>query len=188
LTGAGTVPAVTATPGATPDDSKPGKQRGRADQPPAAAGAARRRPEPVTPAVVRYAFIVWVTAGAVGVLNGVQRLLDKRRLTDDLIKANRDPNITNEQVAQYVTTLVYAIAVLSVVFAVLFSLFAHKAQNGARRSRLMLTWVGVVVVLYYFLLETTLLGLLSGLLALAGAVLLYLPKANEYFRAAEPVR
>jgi hypothetical protein len=188
LTGAGTVPAVTATPGATPDDSKPGKQRGRADQPPTAAGASQRRSEPPRPAVVRYAVIVWVTAGAVGVLNGLLLLLNKGALTDLYVNANRDPNITNDQIARRVTTSVWAILVISVVLAVLFTLSAYKAQDGARRARLMLTLLCVIVVVFYNLLVQTPAGLLSGLLALAGAVLLYLPKANEYFRADLPVR
>jgi hypothetical protein len=186
------VPAVTATPGATPDGSDSGKQRDQGkerrepDQP---AGASRRRRELPRPAVVRYALIVWVTAGAVGVLNGLWLLVFKKQeVIDSWLQANRNPNVTSEQIARGATTVVWAILVISVVLAVLFSLFAYKAQDGARRARLTLTLLCVIVVVFYYLLVGTFLGLLSGLLALAGTVLLYLPQANEYFRADEPVR
>jgi hypothetical protein len=173
------VPAVTATP----DGSDAGDKRAEPS-----AKAAGRRVEVPRPAVVRYALIVWVTAGAVGVLNGLLLLIYKQDIINTSIKANRNPSITNEQIAQRATTTVWTILVVSVVLAVLFSLFAYKAQDGARRARLALTWLCVIVVVFYYLLVRAPFGLLSGLLALAGAVLLRLPKANEYFRADEPVR
>lgn len=133
--------------------------------------------------MVRYALVVWVAAGAVGVLNALVLMFTKDELVSALIKANRNPSITNEQIADGATTLVWTILVIGLSFAALFTLFAYKAQQGLRRARLTLALLCAVAVLFYYLLMRTTLGLLSGLLAVAGAVLLYLPQAREYFRA-----
>ena len=146
--------------------------------------AARRRAwdEPVErPPVVRYAFVVWVLAGVSGVVNGIVMLANKQQLIDRWIKT-RQPDITDEQIASGASTLLWMFLIAAVVFAVMFTLSAYKAQDGIRRARLMLTVLCLITVAFYTLVLPTALGVLTALLSAAGTVLLYLPAANLFFR------
>ena len=149
---------------------------------PTADEAAAAAPEQPAPGSVRYAFIAWILAAIVGLANSVLMLAYKERLIDSAIKNNKNPNVTNDQIASGTTTLLWMFLVGSVVFGALFVLFAYKAHGGVRRARTLLLVLGVITVLYYFLILRTTLGLMSALLALTASILLYLPKASEYFR------
>ena len=148
---------------------------------PTAAEAARDRPQSDRPAPVRYAFVVWVIAGVLSIVNAVIMLANKQELIDYSIKQNKDPNINNDQIINGANTLLWMFMVAAVVFAVLFTLFAYKAQDGVRRARLMLTMLCVVTVAFYFLILRTVPGIMVALLALVATVMLYLPKVNQYF-------
>ncbi|HEV8555231.1 MAG TPA: hypothetical protein VGR06_02385 [Actinophytocola sp.] len=148
---------------------------------PTAAEDAAAQPYQAKPAPVRYAFVVWVLAGVLSIVNAVILLLNKQELIDFSIQQNRNPNITNEQIASGATTLLWMFLIAAVVFALFFTLFAYKAQNGARRARLLLTMLCLVTVAFYFFVLRTIPGLTVALLCLAATVLMYLPKANEFF-------
>jgi peptidoglycan/LPS O-acetylase OafA/YrhL len=149
---------------------------------PTADEAALDRPEGGPPRTVRYAFVVWVIAGVLGIVNAVLLLVYKQELIDTAIKNNKNPKITNDQIIQGTSTLLWSFLIAAVVFAALFTLFAYKAQDGVRRARLLLTMLCLVTVVFYFLILRTTFGLMTALLALAATVLLYTPKAAEYFR------
>jgi hypothetical protein len=151
------------------------------DEPDAA--ATRAGDEPVErPAAVRYAFVVWLLAGLFGVVNAVIMLINKQAFIDHAIEQNRSPNIRDEQVASGATTLLWMFMVAAVIFAVLFALMAYKAQEAVRRARLMLTILCLITVVFYLaVLQVYLSPLVAGL-ALAGTVLLYLPRSNVFFR------
>jgi peptidoglycan/LPS O-acetylase OafA/YrhL len=135
------------------------------------------------PGTVRYSFVAWILAALIGLANAVLMLAFKQSLIDIAIKNNKNPNVTNEQIASGTTTLLWMFLVGSVVFGALFVLFAYKAQAGVRRARMLLTVLCVITVLYYFLILRTTLGLMAALLALTATVLLYTPKAGEHFRS-----
>lgn len=150
------------------------------------AAAARREDGPVErPAAVRYAFVVWVLAGVFGVVNAVVMLLNKQAFIDHAIEQKRGPGITNDQVAKGATTLLWMFLIAAVVFAVLFTLMAYKAQEAVRRARLMLTVLTIISVVFYLVVLQVYLSPLIALLTLAGAVLLHLPKSNVFFRAGD---
>lgn len=147
------------------------------------ARARNRRPEdPPAPPFLRYAFYLYLLAGIIGVVGGIYMLLNKQQIIDDVIKNNKDPRITNEQIASGTSTLLWLLMIVTVVFGVLFALFGRKAQEGVKRARMLLTIVCVIVVLFYYVLFATPFGLLSALIALIATVLLYLPSATAYFR------
>jgi hypothetical protein len=133
------------------------------------------------PTPVRYSLVVWITAGACGVLNAIILLANKQSLIDSWIRT-KEPNVSNEQIARGASTLLWMFMIAAVVFAVLFTLFAYKAQDGIRRARLMLTLLCLLTVLFYFLILPTPFGLMAALLAAAATVLMYLPSSNRYFR------
>ncbi|MFL6140796.1 MAG: hypothetical protein ACJ72N_02855 [Labedaea sp.] len=141
----------------------------------AAAGTVRERP-----AAVRYAFVVWVLAGAFGIANAVDLFVHKQQIVDTWMRT-KDPQVTNEQVVSSVSSLLWMLLLAAVVFTVFFTLFAYKAQEGVRRARLLLTMLCVLSVAFYFTLMRTTFGLTAALLTLIGAAMLYLPKSNEYF-------
>lgn len=142
--------------------------------------AATERPADQRPAAVRYAFVVWVLTGAFGVINAIDMLTQKQRYIDTVMQA--DPSDTIDEVTDRVTATLWALLVLAVTFAALFTLSAYKAQAGVRRARLILTMLCVVTVVFYFVVLPTTFGLMTALLALAATVLLYLPKSNLFFR------
>ena len=146
--------------------------------------AARRQAEAEAeerPPVVLYAFVVWVLAGIVGVANAVLMLINKQTFIDHAIEQRRGANISNEQVASGATTLLWMFLIAAVVFALLFALFAYKAQERERRARLMLTILCVISVVFYLVVLQVYLSPVVAALTLAGTVLLYLPRANVFF-------
>ena len=150
---------------------------------PTAAEARAARPEPVErPPVVRYAFVVWLLAGIFGVVNAIIMLVNKQAFIDHAIKVKQSPNLSNDQVARGASTLLWMFLVAAVVFAVLFALMAYKAQEAVRRARLMLTILCLITVVFYLVVLQVYLSPLVATLTLAGTVLLYLPKANLFFR------
>lgn len=153
---------------------------------PTAAEAAQRRSTLTAPASVRYALVVWPAAGVAGIVDWIIWLANKDRLIDFLIDRNRQPNVTKDDVAEGATTMLWMLLLAAVVFAVLFTLFAYKAQEGLRRARLILTVLCVIIVVFYVWLFREYIGLLVAGLAVLATVLLYLPKANEFFRADRP--
>jgi cytochrome bd-type quinol oxidase subunit 2 len=171
---------VTAAPPDEPDGETPPKPEPPV-MPTADEAAAQARPANERPAPVRYAFMVWVLAGIIAVLNGIVLLANKQRLVD-VWTQNKAPGITDEQVARGATTLLWMFLVAAVVFALLFALFAYKAQEGVRRARVMLTVLCVVTVAFYILILRTSLGLMAAMLSIIATVLLYLPSANVFFR------
>lgn len=148
---------------------------------PTAEEAARDRPAEQRPAPVRYAFVIWVVAGVLSITNAIIMLANKQELIDYSIKQNKDPKISNDQIINGANTLLWMFMIAAVVFAVLFTLFAYKAQDGVRRARLMLTMLCVLTVAFYFLILRTVPGIMVALLALIATVMLYLPKVNAYF-------
>ena len=149
---------------------------------PTADEARAMRPDVERPPEVRYAFVVWLLAGVFGIVNAVVMLFLKQRLIDTAIKANKNPNATNQQIASGTTTTLWMLMVAAVAFAVLFGLFAYKAtQDAIRRARLLLTMLCALTVLFYGLAPTTPFGLLAGILALGATVLMYLPRSNRFF-------
>ncbi|HWM04734.1 MAG TPA: DUF6264 family protein [Actinophytocola sp.] len=155
---------------------------------PTAREAARDRSDLPMPRVLRISFYLWIVAGAVGMVGGILMLLTKQSLIDDVVAANEDTSITPQQIADGMTTLLWMHMVVTVVFAVLFALFAYKAQNGVRRARMMLTIVVVIVVIFYYALFRTQLGLLSALLAAIATAMLYVPSARDYFGPRQTTR
>jgi hypothetical protein len=125
-----------------------------------------------------------VLTGVFGVINAVVMLANKQRLIDTWLQ-NKDPNITNEQIARGATTLLWMFMVAAVIFALLFTLFAYKAQDGVRRARLMLTLLCLITVAFYLFILPTTIGRMVALLSLVATILLYLPKANLYFKPAD---
>jgi len=162
-----------------------------AEEPPvmptaAEVAAAWGRAEPVErPQVVLYAFVVWVLAGIVGVVNAVVMLINKQAFIDHAIKQRRGANISNDQVAGGATTLLWMFMIAACVFALLFALFGYKAQERERRARLMLTVLCVISVVFYLVVLQVYLSPLVAALALAGTALLYLPRSNYFFRPGE---
>lgn len=151
--------------------------------PTAEEAAAAGEPARQAPGTVRYSFVAWILAALLGVADSVRLLIIKQQLVDRAIKENKDPNITNEQIASSYSALLWMFLIGSIVFGLLFVLFAYKAQDGVRRARMLLAVLCVITVLYYFVIFGTQLGLMSALLALTATVLLYTPKAGEYFRS-----
>ncbi|KID32371.1 hypothetical protein [Prauserella rugosa] len=136
------------------------------------------RPEPPKP--VNAAFWLVVAAAAVLVVAFVLQLLNKDALTDTLIQRNTDENISNDQIASGVESMLWSLIVGAVAVGALMVLFAWKARQGTRSARTVVT-VLVVLVALFSLLGGGYLVIGAVLLALVGAALMYLPSVDPYF-------
>lgn len=149
--------------------------------PTAAEAAAARPADRERPPEVRYSFLLWVLAGVFGIVDAIVLLTMKQSLIDTSIRNNKNPNATNEQIANGVTILLWMLVITAIALAAFYALFAFKAQESVRRARLLLTMLCILTLLFHIFVRTTPFGWLTGLLALAATVLLYLPRSLKYY-------
>jgi hypothetical protein len=153
---------------------------------PTAQEAAATRPQDrERPPEVRYSFVLWVLAGVFGIVDAIVLLTMKQGLIDTSIRNNKNPNATNEQIANGVTILLWMLVVTAVALAAFYALFAFKAQESIRRARLLLTMLCVLTLLFHIFVKTTPFGWLTALLALGATVLLYLPRSLKFYAPGE---
>ncbi|MEQ0563193.1 hypothetical protein ABJI51_29300 [Amycolatopsis sp. NEAU-NG30] len=158
--------------GRSPDPVLPGQQAPKANPP---------RP-------VAVSFWLWLGGGVLLILSYVQLLSSKSAIIDQIVKATHDPKITPEAIADGVTNVLWYLLGGSVVFTLLFLLFAYKAREGTRSARTVLTILPIVMVLLIFTVAPILnyLTLASILVFVIAVVLLYLPSVTGYFPKAGP--
>ncbi|WP_431878506.1 hypothetical protein [Amycolatopsis sacchari] len=140
-------------------------------------------PAPVDPPKpVKASFWLWVSSAVVFVIGYAVIFFARGRFMDDIVKANRNPAVSAEQIRSGTTVLLAVLLVGAISFAVLYTLFAYKARQGTRSARTVLTVLMAVTVVFQlvqpFANVITLLATLLGLIAL---LLMYLPQSNPYF-------
>lgn len=154
---------------------------------PTAAEAARRRSDQPTPRVLKIAFYLAVGSAVIGIAAAIQLFTLKQTITQDLLTNNRD--IKPADAERAVGAAVWLYLIVTVVFGAFIALFAYKAQEGVRRSRMLLLIVTVILLCFYLLSPVlTYLSLFSGLLAAVMIVLPYLPSTREYFGPRQTVK
>lgn len=133
------------------------------------------------PTLVKVSFWLWIAAGLVLVAGFGLTLSAKEQLIQALIQLNNDPNISDEQLRQGATSLLWTLFIGAVAFAILFALFAYRAREGIRSARTILTVLAAISLIFQVVLFSNLVTLVSALLAVVALVLLYLPSVADYF-------
>ncbi|MFI9387995.1 hypothetical protein [Kutzneria sp. NPDC052558] len=138
------------------------------------------------PQPVQISFWLWVATVVLGIVSAVVGFAQRDTLLATLRAANTQQ--LSEDALQTVATVSLAFAaVIAVVFAGLYLLFAFKARAGRNWARIVLT---VLTALRVVFLATgfSVLNLLTVLAAVAATVLLFLPEANQFYTASKRVR
>lgn len=148
---------------------------------PKPSGEETQAPSGPPPKPVNISFWLWIAAGLVLVVGFAITLAGKQQIIDELIRVNQDDRITDEQIADGTTSLLWMLLFGAVVFAALFALFAYKAREGTRKARTILTVLAAITFVFQLLLFSTIVTLFSMLLAVIALVLLYLPSVADYF-------
>lgn len=135
------------------------------------------------PMAVKVSFWLWVVAAVLQVLTYVLIVLDRRQITDTVLRGNTDARVSADQLASGVTVAVTLALIGAASFAALFVLFAYKARQGTRSARTVLTVLFILGAVIQFALGlvwfyAALLSVLVGVIAL---VLMYLPGVWPYF-------
>jgi hypothetical protein len=144
--------------------------------------AGKPAPTFTAPTPVNVSFWLWIAAGVLFVLGYVITLIGKRTIIDTIVKGNRNPKISAEAIASGTTTLLWVLLLGSLVFAILFALFAYKAREGTRSARTVLTVLVATTLAFEFLLRLfSVVTMLAMLVALVALLLMYLPSVRGYF-------
>lgn len=146
---------------------------------------AKRRFEEPAPRTLRISFYFFVASGLIWLASMIASLIYKQQIIDAEIERNTDPKLTPEQIANGVTQILWIVLIAAVTFTVFLALFGHKATQGTRRARTLVTIFGTVLVLFHLLLNGTPPGILSAMFCLVGLALLWSPSARRYFQPRE---
>jgi len=140
-------------------------------------------PKAAPPKPVAVSFWLWLAGGVVLILGYVQLMTGKSAVIARYVEGTKDPKITPQMIADGVTAMLWFLLAGSIVFTLLFLLFAYKAREGTRSARTVLTVLPIVMVLLIFTFAPVLtyLTLVAVLLFVIALVLLYLPSVSGYF-------
>jgi hypothetical protein len=109
-------------------------------------------PKASPPTAVKWSFWLWLAGGLVLILGYVQLLSSKSAVIAQVIEATKDPKYSPQVIADGITSRLWYMLFGSIVFALLFMLFAYKAREGTRSARTVLTVLPVVMVLLIFVI------------------------------------
>jgi len=137
------------------------------------------------PQQVQISFWLWVATVVLGVISAVVGFAQRDALLATLRAANTQHLSDDALQAVASASLAFA-AVIAIVFAGLYLLFAFKARAGRNWARITLTVLTVLRVLF-LATSFSVLNALTVLVAVAATVLLFLPEANQFFTASKRV-
>jgi hypothetical protein len=138
------------------------------------------------PSTVQAAFWVWVATVVLTLVGGIVTLTNSSAALATL-KANNTAGLSDAQLQSLATTTLAVAAVVSVIFAGLYLLFAFKARAGRNWARIVLTVLAVLRLLS-LAFGPDLFTVITVVGAVVATVLLFLPASNQYFTAKKVVR
>lgn len=156
-------------------------QRRKRGLPPEPRPPGRKGTKADPPAPVKVSVVLWGLAGLLLAGGFGYTLTSETEIAEELIRLNTDPNITDAQLRAGTESFLWVLFVGSLVFAVLYWLFAYKAREGTRSARMILTVLAVVTLIFQLVLFANLITLASAFFAAAAVALMYLPSVADYF-------
>jgi hypothetical protein len=152
-----------------------------AGQPPAA---------PARPGTVEGAFWAFIASTVIGLVGGFLIFASRDAIADTLRNSNRQSggSLTDAQIDQAVTLTMIIALVIAVIIAALYLLFAFKLRAGRNWARIVLTVITALQLISLLAGQSTILGFVSVVAAVAGVVLSFMTPSNAYFSAGKVVR
>lgn len=168
----------------TPDDTDDATPREAPVMPTAEEAAAAGQARTDAPRVVRVSFWLWIAAGVIGLVGAVLFLVLRDEWADIQVRSNPGQSIADMR--GLAAGLSWWLLAGSVMFLAFFVLVGYNARRGVRKARTLLLVLGVFAALFeYSLGRVTIYGLISALLIIVAAGLLYAPPARRFFAGDE---
>jgi peptidoglycan/LPS O-acetylase OafA/YrhL len=143
-------------------------------------------PKVTPPTPVKWSFWLWIVGGVLLILSYVQLLSSKSAIIAQVTERTKDPKYTPQMIADGITSRLWYMLFGSIVFVLLFVLFAYKAREGTRSARTVVTVLPVVMVLLILVIAPIINFLtVAALIVLIVAIALlyvapgYFPKAGR---------
>ncbi|WP_329046062.1 hypothetical protein OG738_30645 [Amycolatopsis sp. NBC_01488] len=145
---------------------------------------------PARPSTVEGAFWAFIASTVIGLVGGLLIFGNRGSITDALRNSNRQNGggLTDAQIDQAVTIAMITAVVIAVVIAALYLLFAFKLRAGRNWARIVLTVLTALQLLSLLIGQSTIVGYVGVLAAIAGVVMSFLAPSNAYFAAAKGIR
>jgi hypothetical protein len=137
------------------------------------------------PVTVVGAFWCFIATTVIGLVSAALIVLGKKSIEDAAHDANLPQGVDADRVADASTIVV---AVLSVIIALLFVLFAIKLRAGRNWARIVLTVVTALDVVSILVNGGSVLGYVGLVAAVLGVVLSFTPASNAYFSRTRTAR
>ncbi|MEV7046290.1 hypothetical protein [Amycolatopsis sp. NPDC051061] len=137
------------------------------------------------PITVVGAFWCFIATTVIGLVSAALIVLDKKPFEDAAHDANLAQGVDTDRVADASTIVV---AVLSVIIALLFVLFAVKLRAGRNWARIVLTVVTALDVVSILVNGGSVLGYVGLVFAVLGVALSFAPASNAYFTSTKAAR
>ncbi len=135
------------------------------------------------PRVVHVSAWMWVAGGVVGLVGAILFFANRDRLVEATLA--QDPQVTAAKLAQIASGLSWWLLLGSIMFLGLFVLLAHQARRGTRKARRLLVTVGIFAAFFQYMVGRLgfygLFGLVSTLLIVVAAALMYAPAAKRFY-------
>jgi hypothetical protein len=145
-------------------------------------------PGRLAPKEVQVSFWLWIAGAALSVVGALFGFTQRDALLEEIRKRPDAAQFSETQLDALVTSSLIVGVLIALVLAGLFVLFAFKARAGRNWARIVLAILAVLGVLALGLGGVSAAGVLSTVMTVVAAVLLFLPASNRYFAAANPRR
>ncbi|MEU6150690.1 hypothetical protein ABZ816_11880 [Actinosynnema sp. NPDC047251] len=140
------------------------------------------------PKEVQISFWIWIAGAVLSVIGGLLAFAQRDAVADALRRAPQTADLSAEEFDALVSANIMITAVVGVVMAGLYVLFAFKARAGRNWARVVLAALTVLGLLSTLLVGAGVSGLLTSLISVVAVVLLYLPNSKAYFDSVKRAR
>ncbi|MEV0676579.1 hypothetical protein AB0I60_08645 [Actinosynnema sp. NPDC050436] len=173
----------------TPQDPDRGQQPHIPAPPPLSEselhGSTSTGPALPVPKEVQVSFWIWIAGAALSAIGGLLAFTQRDAIAELLRGAPQTANLPQDEFDALVSANIMITAVVGLVFAGLYVLFAFKARAGRNWARVVLAVLTALGLLSTLLVGATISGLLTSLISVVAVVLLYLPNSKAYFDSAK---
>ncbi len=135
--------------------------------------------QPAAPGTITAGFWLVVVGMAFVVLTSVFLWVNRQVLIDAQVKAGLTPQLTADQIASAVSTVLLVAVGVNVLLAAVAVYLGNRVRQGVRRSRTGL-FITLMIALFFQLVVDNLLGLVVVVIALGGLAMLFFRQSSEY--------
>ncbi|MEU4802266.1 hypothetical protein [Actinosynnema sp. NPDC023587] len=172
----------------TPQDPDRGQQQPYTPAPPPLSdaelhGTGTAGPALPVPKEVRISFWIWIAGAVLSAVGGLLVFTQRDALAEVLRDVPQYQSLSPDEFDALLRANMIITAVVGVVLAALYVLFAFKARAGRNWARIVLAVLTALGLLSTLLVGASISGLLTSLISVVAVVLLYLPNSKAYFES-----